>query len=69
MPASSKWKVRTPILLASVGRCRKAFSMATPDQLRELFRMQKALNERMGVKTGGMAEGDQGARQWLRLGK
>ena len=24
------------------------------DQLRELFRMQKALNERVGVKTDGM---------------
>ncbi len=28
--------------------------METPDQLRELFRMQKALNERIGVKTDGM---------------
>jgi len=30
--------------------------MEKPDQLRELFRMQKALNERIGVKTGGMNE-------------
>jgi dimeric dUTPase (all-alpha-NTP-PPase superfamily) len=33
--------------------------MDTPDQLRELFRMQQALNERIGVKTGGMSEADQ----------
>ena len=30
--------------------------METPGQLRELFRMQKALNERIGVKTDGMSE-------------
>lgn len=30
--------------------------METPDQLRELFRMQQALNERIGVKTSGMDE-------------
>ena len=28
--------------------------MDKPDQLRELFRMQKALNERIGVRTEGM---------------
>lgn len=28
------------------------------DQLRELFRMQKALNERIGVKTDGMNESE-----------
>ncbi len=27
---------------------------SSPDQLRELFRMQKALNERIGVRTDGM---------------
>ena len=32
--------------------------MDTPDQLRELFRMQKALNERIGVKTDAMDEAD-----------
>ncbi len=32
------------------------FGMENPDQLRELFRMQKALNERIGVKTDGMSE-------------
>jgi len=30
--------------------------MEKPDQFRDLFRMQKALNERIGVKTGGMSE-------------
>ena len=30
--------------------------METPDQLRELFRMQKALNQRIGVKTDDMTE-------------
>jgi dimeric dUTPase (all-alpha-NTP-PPase superfamily) len=30
--------------------------MDTPDQLRELFRMQTALNERIGVQTEGMTE-------------
>ncbi len=32
--------------------------MNKPDQLRELFRMQKALNERIGVKTDGMSDED-----------
>ena len=30
--------------------------METPGQLRELFRMQKALNERIGVRTAGMSK-------------
>jgi dimeric dUTPase (all-alpha-NTP-PPase superfamily) len=30
--------------------------MDTPDQLREMFRMQKALNERIGVHTENMTE-------------
>src|SRR5688572_20260633 len=30
--------------------------MDQPDQLRELFRMQKSLNERIGVKTESMSE-------------
>ncbi len=30
--------------------------MDTPDQLRELFRMQTALNQRIGVNTTGMSE-------------
>ena len=53
-----------------VKRCRAAFELAhpafsptllrmeQPDQLRELFRMQKALNERIGVQTDGMSEAD-----------
>ena len=32
--------------------------MTPPDQLQELFRMQKALNERIGVQTDGMSEED-----------
>jgi hypothetical protein len=32
--------------------------MDKPDQLHELFRMQQALNERIGVKTDGMSEGE-----------
>jgi len=31
--------------------------MEKPDQFRELFRMQKALNERTGVHTDGMERG------------
>jgi hypothetical protein len=30
--------------------------MEKSDQLRELFRMQKALNERIGVRTDSMSE-------------
>jgi dimeric dUTPase (all-alpha-NTP-PPase superfamily) len=37
--------------------------MERPDQLRELFRMQKALNERIGVKTDAM--NDEQKVQWL----
>jgi dimeric dUTPase (all-alpha-NTP-PPase superfamily) len=37
--------------------------MEKPDQLRELFRMQKALNERIGVQTDGMSEGDK--TKWI----
>ena len=32
--------------------------MDKPDQFRELFRMQQALNERIGVKTDAMSEAD-----------
>jgi dimeric dUTPase (all-alpha-NTP-PPase superfamily) len=32
--------------------------MQQPDQLRELFRMQKALNERIGVFTDGLSDED-----------
>ena len=37
--------------------------MEKPDQLSELFRMQKSLNERIGVRTDGMSEADQ--IQWI----
>ena len=37
--------------------------METPDQLRELFRMQKALNERIGVRTDGLSEEEK--TKWL----
>src|ERR1035437_1925760 len=37
--------------------------MENPDQLCELFRMQKALNERSGVKTDGMS--DEEKTKWL----
>jgi dimeric dUTPase (all-alpha-NTP-PPase superfamily) len=33
--------------------------METPDQLRELFRMQQSLNERIGVRTDSMSETEQ----------
>ena len=37
--------------------------MERPDQLRELFRMQKALNERIGVRTDVMSDEDKD--KWL----
>ena len=37
--------------------------MERPDQLGELFRMQKALNERIGVRTEGMTQEEK--TQWL----
>ena len=37
--------------------------MDKPDQLRELFRMQKTLNERIGVRTEGMSTEQK--TQWL----
>lgn len=37
--------------------------MEKPDQFRELFHMQKALNERIGVKTDGMSEADK--TKWI----
>jgi dimeric dUTPase (all-alpha-NTP-PPase superfamily) len=37
--------------------------MDTPDQLRELFRMQQALNERIGVRTAAMSEAEK--TQWV----
>ena len=37
--------------------------METPDRLRELFRMQRALNERIGVRTANMCEEEK--TKWL----
>ena len=37
--------------------------MEKPDQFRELFRMQKALNERIGVQTDGMSEAEK--TKWI----
>ena len=37
--------------------------MENLDQLRELFRMQQALNERIGVKTDGMSDDDKA--KWI----
>ena len=37
--------------------------MENPDQLRELFRMQKALNERIGVHSDDMSEADK--TKWI----
>jgi len=42
--------------LASQALGGNRFPMENPDQLRELFRMQKALNARIGVNTDGMTE-------------
>jgi dimeric dUTPase (all-alpha-NTP-PPase superfamily) len=44
--------------LASAHNARNHCPMEKPDQLRELFQMQQALNERIGVKTDGMSEPD-----------
>lgn len=37
--------------------------MQNPDQLRELFRMQHALNQRIGVQTEGMTDEDK--TKWI----
>ncbi|MEI6357521.1 MAG: dUTP diphosphatase, partial [Verrucomicrobiota bacterium] len=37
--------------------------MSSPDQFRELFRMQKALNERIGVHTDTMDEAEK--TRWI----
>src|SRR5882672_3800550 len=59
MPVSGLLK----IFLASMASWRLNSRMENPDQLRELFRMQKALNERIGVKTDGMSEDEK--TKWL----
>ena len=37
--------------------------MEKPDQVRDLFRRQKALNERIGVKTDGLSEAEK--TKWI----
>jgi dimeric dUTPase (all-alpha-NTP-PPase superfamily) len=53
----------SPFRLASPLRRRNAPRMEKPDQLRELFRMQRALNERIGVQMDGMNEEEK--TKWL----
>lgn len=45
-------------LLAGARRRRNPRGMAETDQLRELFRLQRLLNERIGVRTDAMSEED-----------
>jgi dimeric dUTPase (all-alpha-NTP-PPase superfamily) len=52
-----------PFGLASDPRQPNPLGMEQPDQLGELFRMQKALNERIGVRTEGMTEEEK--TRWL----
>jgi dimeric dUTPase (all-alpha-NTP-PPase superfamily) len=49
--------------LASDARQPNPWGVEQPDQFRELFRMQKALNERIGVRTEGMNQEEQ--TRWL----
>jgi dimeric dUTPase (all-alpha-NTP-PPase superfamily) len=49
--------------LASSAPPTNASRMEKPDQFRELFRMQKALNERIGVQTDGMSEAEK--TKWI----
>jgi dimeric dUTPase (all-alpha-NTP-PPase superfamily) len=49
--------------LASGARPPNPLRVEQPDQLRELFRMQRALNERIGVRTEGMSVEEK--TQWL----
>jgi hypothetical protein len=56
---------RSTFRLASVPRSPNLLHMEKPDQLRELFRMQKSLNERIGVKTDGMSEEEK--TKWISL--
>ena len=56
-------QLEPPFALASPAAARNSWRMEKPDQLRELFRMQKSLNERIGVVTDGMSEADK--TKWL----
>jgi dimeric dUTPase (all-alpha-NTP-PPase superfamily) len=49
--------------LASDARQPNPLRMEQPDQLRELFRMQRALNARIGVRTDGISAEDK--TKWL----
>ena len=40
--------------------------MEKPDQRRELFRMQKTLNERIGVRTDGISNDEKSASRHFR---
>jgi dimeric dUTPase (all-alpha-NTP-PPase superfamily) len=55
LPLIPNWQYRTACCILP--------RMQKPDQLRELFRMQQALNERIGVKTDGMS--DEEKTKWL----
>src|ERR1035437_8485796 len=63
-PRRSKGKVRlASFRLASRPRQPNPLLVEQPDQLHELFRMQKALNERIGVQMEGMSVEDK--TKWL----
>jgi dimeric dUTPase (all-alpha-NTP-PPase superfamily) len=49
--------------LAQTADSSNGYSMEQPDQLREMFRMQQALNERIGVVTAEMPETEK--PRWL----
>jgi dimeric dUTPase (all-alpha-NTP-PPase superfamily) len=49
--------------LPRLGLPGKDGGMEQPDQMREMFRMQQALNERIGVKTSGMS--DEEKARWV----
>lgn len=53
----------TPLWACEPALKPNTFPMEQPDQLRELFRMQKALNARIGVQTDGMKEAEK--TQWV----
>lgn len=48
---------------ASPRRAKIVPIVSQPDKLHEIFRMQQALNERIGVRTAGLSEADQ--IQWI----
>src|ERR1017187_9590736 len=57
------WSRLESFRLASGARQPNPLCMERPDQLRELFRMQAALNRRIGVRTEGMSAEDK--TKWL----